>query len=54
MAYLKEYVFFGDRIRNEFNIDIIHAHSYFPAGLASCEIGMYDNIPVLLLSIQLI
>jgi glycosyltransferase involved in cell wall biosynthesis len=40
--------FLFDRIRNEVNIDIIHAHSYFPAGLASCEIGMYDNIPVII------
>ncbi|MEN6411824.1 MAG: glycosyltransferase [Veillonellales bacterium] len=37
-----------DRIKKDNYIDIVHAHSYFPAGLASCSIGLRESIPVVI------
>lgn len=36
-----------DKIRKDYDrIDIIHAHSFMPAGRAACELGKRHNIPV--------
>lgn len=34
-------------IRDGHKIDLIHAHSYLPAGFAACKLGKMNNIPVI-------
>ncbi|MEH7344980.1 glycosyltransferase [Bacillus sp. JJ1532] len=35
-------------LQDEETVDIIHAHSYMPAGYCACELGKKNNIPVVI------
>ena len=48
MIFKRNMFLLFDRVKKENHIDIIHAHSYFPAGLASCSVGLRESIPVII------
>lgn len=48
LIFKKNMLLLFNKIKKDWRIDIIHAHSYFPAGLASCFLGLHEHIPVVI------